>query len=94
MDSSQQLVEMKIIRQPNSVYRMRYKTDSRQTNLFSDDYSNQSTDNNYNLETNMEETGCVSSTSLHHSSTVITTRALLSKTKRLPPKLQVKITKT
>ena len=83
-DPTQQLVELKIVRQPNSVYRMRYKTDTRQTNLFADD-SNQSDDN----QTEVETIVVTPSTSAATTSTAAAT-TLLSKSKKFPPKVQVK----
>ena len=49
--SLENLVEIKIVRQPNSVYRMRYRTDPRQTNLFSNELiSNYSSDDSSSTE--------------------------------------------
>lgn len=78
--SAQQLVELKIVRQPNSVYRMRYRTDTRQTNLFADD-SNQSDDNQNEMDTAPATAPSTSNASASAS--------LLSKAKKFPPKVQV-----
>jgi len=53
----EQLVEIKIVRQPNSVYRMRYKTDPRQTNLFANELiSNDSSDDTSSVENSLQPT--------------------------------------
>lgn len=88
---SLQLVEIKIVRQPNSVYRMRYRTDTRQTNLFADDSSNQSTEDSFTPDFSYATQTSSNSMDVAVStpSTPGTSASLLSKSKKLPPKLQV-----
>jgi len=82
-DLFRQSVEIKIVRQPSSVYRFRYKTDTRQTNLFADEGSNLSAEDNHS-------TLDLSSTASNNMDiTPPGTSASFFKSKKLPPKIQV-----
>ena len=92
-DLSGQSAEIKIVRQPSSVYRMRYKTDTRQTNLFADEGSNQSSDDN-NHSTLNDLSSSFASNNMEITPSALSapgTSTSFLKSKKLPPKIQVNI---